>query len=185
MTSRTGSLGRRLSTDLRLAAQALATWTPRQVWVAVVTALAVALLVGIATVLVPNSLFGRDIPPVWWNYPVWLLTSALSGLLVATYVRPTPSAAEPPASVQGDGRSDRRPGRMGVAGGVLAWFAVGCPVCNKLALLALGYAGAITWFAPVQPFLALGALVLTGVALVSRLRGQVACPAPRPSMVGT
>ena len=42
----------------------------------------------------------------------------------------------------------------------LAWFAVGCPVCNKLALLALGYSGAITWFTPVQPFLALGALIL-------------------------
>ncbi len=63
-----------------------------------------------------------------------------------------------------------------MAGGMLAWFAVGCPVCNKLALLALGYSGAITWFAPVQPFLALGALVLTSVALVWRLRGQVACP---------
>ena len=68
-----------------------------------------------------------------------------------------------------------------MAGGILAWFAVGCPVCNKLALLALGYSGAITWFTPVQPFLALGALILTGVALVWRLRGQVACPVrPEP-----
>ena len=67
---------------------------------------------------------------------------------------------------------------MGIAGSMLAWFAVGCPVCNKLALLALGYSGAITWFAPVQPFLALAAMVLTGAALVWRLRGQVACPVP-------
>ena len=63
-------------------------------------------------------------------------------------------------------------------GAFLAWFAVGCPVCNKLALLALGYAGAITWFAPVQPFLGILALGLTAVALVVRLRGQVACPLP-------
>ena len=67
---------------------------------------------------------------------------------------------------------------MGMVGGVLAWFAVGCPVCNKIALLALGYAGAITWFAPLQPVLAIGALALTSVALVLRLRGQVACPLP-------
>lgn len=61
---------------------------------------------------------------------------------------------------------------------MLAWFAVGCPVCNNLALLALGYSGALTWFAPAQPFLAALALVLSVIAVLSRLRGQVACPLP-------
>ncbi|EPR75477.1 hypothetical protein ADILRU_2020 [Leifsonia rubra CMS 76R] len=32
---------------------------------------------------------------------------------------------------------------------MLAWFAVGCPVCNKIALLALGYTGALACPAPV------------------------------------
>ncbi|WP_343035752.1 hypothetical protein [Isoptericola sediminis] len=150
-----------------LALVGLRTWTPRQRVVAVGAALAVGLLIGWATVLIPNPVFSREIPPVWWNYPVWILTSALSGMLVATYVR---SAAPDP--------DEARSSRLGMAGGVLAWFAVGCPVCNKLALLALGYSGAITWFAPVQPFLGLAALALTAVALVWRLRGQVACPAP-------
>ena len=50
-----------------------------------------------------------------------------------------------------------------MVGGVMAWFAVGCPVCNKIALVAFGYSGAITYFAPIQPFLALGAMVLTAV----------------------
>lgn len=59
---------------------------------------------------------------------------------------------------------------------MLAWFAVGCPVCNKLAVLALGYSGAITWFAPVQPILAVGALILTATALTWRLRRQLVCP---------
>ncbi|HIW67205.1 MAG TPA: hypothetical protein H9878_03610, partial [Candidatus Dietzia merdigallinarum] len=72
----------------------------------------------------------------------------------------------------------RRSSRLGFVGAFLAWFAVGCPVCNKLALLVLGYSGAITWFAPMQPFLAVIALVLTAVALVVRLRGQVACVLP-------
>jgi hypothetical protein len=73
------------------------------------------------------------------------------------------------------------PSRFGMVGGVLAWFAVGCPVCNKLALLALGYSGAITWFAPVQPFLAAAALITTAGALLVRLRGQILCTTPRIS----
>ena len=69
-------------------------------------------------------------------------------------------------------------------GTVLAWFAVGCPVCNKIALIALGYSGAITYFTPLQPILAVGALVLTGVALTWRLKGQVACAVrPRKNLV--
>lgn len=132
-------------------------------------------MIGLVTVLIPNPVFGRDILPVWWNYPVWILTSALSGLLIATYVR-AGGPEDEAEGVAGDEALERRTGRMGVAGGILAWFAVGCPVCNKLALLALGYSGAITWFTPIQPFLAIGAMILSAVALVWRLRGQVACP---------
>lgn len=166
--SRTG-----LGGSLRLAGQALRLWTRRQVVAAVLAATVVALLIGMATVLIPNPVFTREIPPVWWNYPVLLVTSALSGMLVATYVRPSRAAAD---TADDDDAQGVRSSRMGMVGGFLAWFAVGCPVCNKIALLALGYSGAITWFAPVQPYLALGALVLTGWALLARLRGQVACP---------
>lgn len=145
----------------------LRTWGARRWLVAGAVAIGFGLLLGVSTVLIPNALFARDIPTVAWNYPVWIATSTLVGLLTATYVRqPTGepmSATERPAS------------RMGMAGGLLAWFAVGCPVCNKIALLALGYSGAITWFAPVQPFLAVAALVLTALALWLRLRGEVAC----------
>lgn len=165
--------------SIELAVQGLRSWRARQVLVATFVAVGFGLLLGVVTVLIPNSFFARDIPPVWWNYPVWILTSLFSGMLAATYVRGWDIEAGADESI--DGRSDaadRRTGRFGVAGGLLAWFAVGCPVCNKLALLALGYSGAITWFAPVQPFLAIGALMLTTVALVWRLRGQVSCPLP-------
>ena len=66
----------------------------------------------------------------------------------------------------------------GAVGGFLTFLAVGCPVCNKLALLALGYTGAIQWFAPVQPWLAAGAVVLLGWALMRRLAFADACPVP-------
>jgi hypothetical protein len=170
-----------LAETLTLARQGLASLDRRQWLVALASAVGVALLIGYATVLIPNDFFARDIEPVWWNYPVWLLTSALSGLLVATYIKPTlVEAVETTALVEPveTTATDRRTSRLGLAGGILAWFAVGCPVCNKLALLALGYSGAITWFAPIQPFLAIGALALTAVALVVRLRGMVACAVP-------
>ncbi|MFP1603542.1 hypothetical protein ACLD0U_12740 [Microbacterium sp. 2216-1] len=179
-----------LRESLALAWQALRSWSTRQILIATASAVAVAIVLGVATVLIPNGLFTREIPPVWWNYPVWLITSAVTGLLIGTYVQPQRSAADvvapaPDASHEGSGsaassREERRTGRFAVAGGMLAWFAVGCPVCNKIALIALGYTGALTWFAPAQPLLAAAALILSTVAAVWRLRGQVACPLPAP-----
>lgn len=162
-----------------LAGPALRAWTPRQWAVAAATAIGFGVLLGIATVLIPNSWFMRDIDTVWWNYPVWILTSIGVGMLAATYVRPS-TAKSNGTEKRGDDDAttpaDQRTTRMGFAGGILTWFAVGCPVCNKLALLALGYTGALQWFAPAQPFLAAAAIALSGAALLVRLRGQVWCP---------
>ncbi|MDO5734966.1 MAG: hypothetical protein Q4P15_00665 [Propionibacteriaceae bacterium] len=135
-----------------------------------------ALLIGIPTVIIPNPVFGREIEVLAWNYPVWIGSSILAGMLAATYVRPSGTTKKQAVEERDDDGTGTRQGRFGIAGTVLAWFAVGCPVCNKLALLALGYSGAITWFAPIQPLLAAGALLLTGGALAFRLRGQVICP---------
>lgn len=162
--------------SLHTAWDALRTWGARQWLVAAGAGIGFGALVGFATVLIPNSWFARDIAPVWWNYPVLVLTSVLAGMLFATYVRtggsrvPAGSPSLPPE------KEEQRSARFGIVGSVLAWFAVGCPVCNKIALLALGYSGAITWFAPLQPILAVVAVGLTGVALVWRLRGQFYCP---------
>jgi hypothetical protein len=150
-------------------------WSVRQFVAAAGFSIAFGLLIGIPTVLIPNPVFGREVPVVAWNYPVWIASSVLAGMLAATYVRPTTGPQAPPDPAD----TVDTPSRLGVLGGVLAWFAVGCPVCNKLALLALGYSGALTWFAPAQPYLAAVALLTTAVALLVRLRGQVACPTPR------
>lgn len=164
--------------SLTLACHAWRAWHPRQHLTAILAAIVIGAVVGLATVLIPNALFGRDIPPVWWNYPVWLSTSALSGLLAATYLRtPTHQSKEHDRPDDPTGE-ERRTSRMGILGMLLAWFAVGCPVCNKIALLTLGYTGAITWFAPLQPVLALGSVLLLTAALIWRLRGQLACPRP-------
>ena len=156
---------------LQASAIALRGWTARQRLAAAGFSVIFALLIGIPTVLIPNPVFGREIPVLGWNYPVWIASSILAGMLAATYVRRTRGVAE---SKETDDTADA-PSRFGMVGGVLAWFAVGCPVCNKIALLALGYSGAITWFAPVQPFLAAVAIVTTAGALLMRLRGQTLC----------
>lgn len=154
---------------------ALRGWTARRYAAAGLFAVGFAVAIGVPTVLIPNPVFSREVAVVAWNYPVWVATSVLSGMLAATYLRADRLAAETSEPAGG-----ARTSRLGVAGGVLTWFAVGCPVCNKIALVVLGYSGAITWFAPFQPVLAAAALALTAAALLIRLRGQVACPLPAP-----
>ncbi|MGN5239351.1 hypothetical protein [Rhodococcus sp. SJ-3] len=186
MSRITNWIGRQRS-SLGLAARALGMWGSRQAITAAVAAVVVGMLVGIATVLIPNPVFTREIPPVPWNYPVWVITSILTGILIATYIRPSVGAAgaDTPERGTGTGGSDRASARIGGAAGVLAWFAVGCPVCNKIALLALGYTGALTWFAPLQPVLAVAALALSALAVIWRLQGQVSCPLPAGQKVVT
>lgn len=147
---------------------ALRLWTPRQWWVAAVAGIVVALIVAVPTAVIPNPVFGRAIAVTWWSYPVVLITGVLGGMLVATYVR---------SGVAGDSTQDTldRESKLGIAGTAITFFAVGCPVCNKLVLIALGASGAISWFAPIQPLLAVASVVLMVVALIVRLRNQVSC----------
>ncbi|KAB7746633.1 hypothetical protein GA707_02220 [Nostocoides sp. F2B08] len=140
-------------------------WSPRRWLVAALAALGTVLLIGLPTVLIPNPVFGREIPMTWWAWPTLLVAAALSGLLTATYVRqPNLSGLE-----EDDGT------KSGMVGGVLTFFAVGCPVCNKVVLVALGSAGAMQWFAPLQPVLAVAAVAALAWALHVRLRGERAC----------
>ena len=148
------------------AVAALRAWPARRWWVAVVATAVTALVIGVPTDVVPNPVFGRSIEVTAWSYPALLLAALLGGLLAATYVR-----TGSPADAEVD-----RPGKLGAAGGFVAYLAVGCPVCNKLVLLALGTTGAMQWFAPVQPLLAVVGVVLLAWALLVRLRGEVSCP---------
>ena len=153
----------------------LGSWTARRWWTAVAAGLVVAVLVALPTAVIPNPVFGRAIAVTWWSYPVVLVTGVLGGLLFATYVR-DPRLTDPGASADANERDTAS--RLGVAGALVSFFAVGCPVCNKLVLLALGASGAVTWFAPVQPFLAAASVVLMAVALRLRLRNDRSCRLP-------
>lgn len=148
------------------AAAVLLAWPVRRWLVALGATAAFVLIVAVPTDLIDTPVFGREIPPTWWAWPSLLVSSALGGMLTATYVR---------APSQPDHSSSRRGGWIG---GLLTYFAVGCPVCNKLVLVALGSAGAITWFEPVQPVLQGVAVLILLWALRSRLLGELSCPTP-------
>lgn len=137
-------------------------WDRRRWGSAAAAAVATAAVVAVPTAIIPTPFFGREVPVTWWSYPTLAVTAVLSGLLLATYVG-APAGPRPESA-------------RAWTGAALSWFAVGCPVCNKLVLLALGYTGAMTWFAPVQPLLALGSVALLGWALRTRLRSTMACP---------
>lgn len=158
----------------------LRTWTTRRWTAALVASLVTAVLIGVPTDVIPNPVFGRPVDVTRWSYPVLVVTAVLGGLLIATYVRePGPEAA----AVADDDLD--RPGRTGGVGGLLSFFAVGCPTCNKVAVVALGSTGALDWFAPAQPFLAAVSIGLLAWALRARLRSQIACRmAGRPAGAG-
>jgi hypothetical protein len=110
--------------------------------------------------------FGRPVPVTWWSYPTLIVTAVLGGLLAGTYVRrgSAPSVDEIDT-----------PTRNGGVAGLLSFFAVGCPVCNKLLIVALGTTGARQWFEPIQPLLAVASIVLLAWALRARLRSVESC----------
>ncbi|MHB1927877.1 MAG: hypothetical protein ACYCUG_00300 [Acidimicrobiales bacterium] len=134
---------------------------------AVGMAVAYIVVIGVPTAIIPNPLFHRMIPAGTWNYVAWLLPAALFGPLLATFLVPWPQTC----------RVDRRLG----AGGLLSFLAVGCPVCNKLVVLAVGISGALDYFRPLQPLLGGMSLALLGLALWARLaaRARTAGVSPR------
>lgn len=135
-------------------------FSPRQWTVALLASAAAALVMGLPTDIVPNPFYRRMTPILGWDYGVLALSAVLTGLVLATFVRRVPVGAS------GGGL---------LGGGFLSFLAVGCPICNKLVVALIGVSGALTFFAPVQPYLALAGLVLLAVTLVLRLRAMARC----------
>jgi len=144
---------------------ALKTTLDARFWlVAVAGTIGALLILGIPTAIIPNPFFVRMTPTDAINLIVWLASAPMIGLLAATYVRPADHA---PAHV----KDSKEAGRVTVAG-IAAFLAIGCPVCNKLVVAALGVSGALTIFAPLQPVIGGASLALLGGTLVWRLRSR-------------
>lgn len=161
-------------TDLDVSTQSASIWDqltrwPGRRWLAAGGAsVLIALLIGIPTDVIPNPVFGRPVPVTWWSYPTLAITAVLGGLLAATYVRD-------PTAPQSSAEEIDAPTRNGGLAGLLSFFAVGCPVCNKLVIVAVGATGARQWFEPVQPLLAVASIALLAWALRGRLRSSEGC----------
>jgi hypothetical protein len=125
----------------------------RRVGIGVGIAVFTLLVIAIPTDLIPNPIFTRQIAEPAWAWPVAIATAVLAGLLIAL---PRPTSCRPAT-------------RTGIIGGGIAYFAVGCPTCNHLVMLALGATGALAWFAPIQPYLALIGLGILAAAIGHRL----------------
>lgn len=140
--------------------------TPRWSWtrtcVAVLGALAIAVVIGVPTGLIPSPFYVRMTPVPWWSYVTWGATAFLSGPLIAIYVR-------------APGRIPRASG-AGALANIGSVLAVGCPVCNKVVVAMLGVSGALSVWAPLQPIIAVTALALLGWALWLRIRPETVCP---------
>jgi hypothetical protein len=125
---------------------------------------ALVLVLGIPADLVPNPIFGRQIAAEPFAYVVWVASAALGGLLVATYL------SRAPAERHAGDHADTATGRSLTVGSLAAFLAIGCPVCNKVAVLALGFSGALQVWAPLQPIVGAASILLLGGTLVWRLR---------------
>lgn len=144
----------------------LLSWSLKRWIVAAAVGASTYFLIALPTAVIKNPIFGREIAVTEWSVMVIVVTSVLAGLLTATYVK--------------NDYSDENPKQMkiGSAGALLSFFAVGCPVCNKLVLIALGYSGAIQYFAPIQPYLALIGIALLMYSLRMRLNNEYSCSLP-------
>ena len=142
---------------------AFLTWPLKRWVVAFFTALLATLVIGIPTAVLPTPFFGRAVAVTSWSMPVLIATSILSGLLIATYIKTDQSTQE------------ERLLKVGGLGGFFSFIAVGCPVCNKIALLALGSTGAVRFFAPVQPYIATVGIALLFYAVRKRVLSESMC----------
>lgn len=133
--------------------------------------------IGLIAAIIPNPVFGRQIPPEPFAIAVWLVSAPLMGVLGATYTaRATMGAV---VLVPAGDLSERQGTTIGTVASLGAFLAIGCPVCNKIALVLLGTSGAMTLFAPIQPIIGAASLMLLAGTLAWRFRLRArggACP---------
>ena len=103
-------------------------------------------------------------------------SAALGGPTAAAAI--ATAAVAPTANVTEGGPGAVPAGRdgtlLGTAAGVGAFLAIGCPLCNKVVLVALGASGAMSIWAPLQPVVGAASLALLAVTVAWRLRRRAA-----------
>jgi len=129
--------------------------------VAMIGAVATLGIIGLVAALFENPLFDRQLAARPQDYVIWVSTALLGGLTLGTF------AVTPAVTNQGKAAS----------GGVLSAIAVGCPICNTVAVTLLGTSGALNFFGPSQIFIGIASLMLLTWTLLLRAQAVVgSCP---------
>ena len=98
---------------------------------------------GVASAILPNPIFGRQIPADPFAIARWLTSAPLMGLVAATYTAPAAPPAVASLASTTVAPNDSQDGSVfGSVAGIGTFLAIGCPVCNKVALALLGTSGA-------------------------------------------
>lgn len=141
----------------------LRSWPVRAWAIAFAAFIGTLIVSGIPTGMITSNLYHRMTPVIWWNYPIWVISALLFAVLAGSYFTGTPVIAQ-----------DN--GGRGIWAEFVSFIAIGCPICNKIAVALLGVSGALNYFAPVQPILGVVGVALLAWTLWLRLRGQISCP---------
>lgn len=133
---------------------------------AVVGAIATLLVIGAVADLYENPIFQRQLAARPQDYVIWVISGVLGGLIVGTFAVSRDSSNQTQATY----------------GGVLSVIAVGCPICNKVAVMLLGTSGALNLFGPMQIFLGIGSILLLAWTLLLRAQAVAgSCPIDLPA----
>ena len=152
---------RMAAADARPRAVAQLRSLPTRFWLrAAVFAVLAGGVIALPARLVPNDLFQRMTPTRPLDYVFWVAGSVLVGMLLAL-------------------PREQRTELSGAAGGVATLLAVSCPVCNKVVVALIGVSGALDVFAPLQPALGIGALVLMAWSFRRALVASGECQIPK------
>lgn len=136
--------------------------TPRFALASAVGTVTALLALGIPTAIIANPFFARMTP-----------TEPVQRGRVAGVGTPDGSSAGDVSGAPWPPGGPPRPPRGGAPttlGGIAAFLAIGCPICNKLVVASLGVSGALSIFAPLQPLIGAVSLVLLAATLWWRVR---------------
>ncbi len=107
---------------------------------AIIFSIGFFIVLGIVTVLIPNKFFVRMAQINYLDYIFLVLTSILLGTYVSFYRYQKK-------------HSNKTCTAAAYGGGIFGFLGFGCVVCNKLLVLLLGVAGALTYVEPYRPFI--------------------------------
>lgn len=119
----------------------------KSIGIGIISSIAFFLILGAVSAVFSNPFFTRMTPSSILDWVLLIVTSILAGIYLGLnyYIKNHKNISVTCATT----------------GGILSFLAFACPVCNKLIILVLGFSGAMTYFAPIQPILGIiGVLLL-------------------------